>query len=443
MKACAVGAPNEEHDGLYLLLICKKGEVPRMAQLNKCFGVEIVSYVEFMAEITDFKFQMNSHPHSESSHGESSRVESSHGESSHGDSSRVESSHGESSHGELSSPPKQCPAMCVMPGDGIYEANEGDKFYGTIGFFVRINNKQNLATCYHVCYHGNKLPEDLGKRHQILSDDVKDKKSSTRTGTFWSLPRRERKEEQSQKDVEEKKERKMPEQKEGERDEQNQNFDERQEQETKKPEGETKELKRKDEKMKLGSFLWGKYDNGHDICFVEQAPDAKCVCQIPAGHPEENIRRKKEIVSYIDSGFCTVEKTGYHTGTTTGRVRGFNYCDLGTSVTTDLGLLVEDEDPKQPFASPGDSGSLVSLMKHKEKIPIAYLKTLATAKENGGNEVDVHFCYFLVELLRECREDEKVRDLQLYLTGCVCNGPAFIKNKKRKKRKTKVSSMRK
>ena len=475
MKACAVGVPNKEHDGLHLLLFCKNGKMPCMAQLKKWFGVKIVSYVEFMAEITDFKFEMNPNQHSESPDGESSLGESSLGES---------------------SAPEECQAMCVMSGDAIYEKKQGSNGYGTVGFFVRTNNNPDkllLATCYHVCYRGKKLPNNKQKAHKILINDSKNKKSHTRKGSFWSLNRRKRKEEQRQKDVEERNEGKVPEQKKGtegyvemeinkkdcsnstenvvpegpekkvrqsdnlnmqkkdnnngekievdenckddrERDEQKQNFDKRLEQKTMKPEGKAKE--RKFERIKLGRYSWGKYDDEHDICFVEQSPDIKCECLTPDDffNPKMPILDKREflhnskqaIKDEIKSGSREVEKRGYTTETRKGQLLCFGYCDLRKRSGKDDALLVKDKYRNQPFSLLGDSGSLVSLVTREDKrIPIAYLKQLATMKKNGGGERNVHLCLCLVDLFKTCREDNNVGELQLHLTGCAYNGPAF------------------
>ena len=422
MKACAVGAPNEEHDGLYLLLFCKNGKMPCMAQLKTYFGVKIVSYVEFVAEIADFKFEMNNHRAGESAQGESSRA-------------------------KLSPALKQCQTMHIKSGDGIYQENEGPDGYGTVGFLTRTsNNKVLLATCYHVCYRGKKLPKDKGNAHEILCDDSKNEKSATRTASFCCF----------QKDVEESNEGKVPEQKEGikereegkideedcsnstanvvpevdkncnddgERDEQKQNFDERQEQETKKIEGETKELPKKVKAIKLGEYFWGTYDNENDICFVELGPNDKCECQISAYQPQKIIPRKCEINTFIRNGACTVEKIGCRTGKTTGRVLCINYCKFGKHRMR-AGLLVKDEDGN-PFADPGDSGSLVSLFVEDKKIPIAYLKAAEKDKKKKKDKKKTHYCIFLVKVFRECRKHENLRNLQLYKSSCVCDRPAF------------------
>ena len=362
MEAFGIGGPNEECNALHLMVTCESGKVPCMAELKKKIGENIVFYVEFIPGIEEsFQYLVNRH-----------------------------------SDNALPRNP--------MSGDGIYIEGDSVERYGTVCIFVFTFNeaeKHFALTCYHVCY-GKKLPDNKAKAHKTLTRDSRNNKSPTRSSKLCYIARR------------------MHEEVEG-HDENHNGM-----QEEKLPNGNHEEERdeqgnNETEGHLLGKFVWGKYDDYHDICVVQLDDFNDCTCIIPDINLNK-IATKTDIARELGkSNRLIVEKTGCTSGTTRGILYKQGYCFLRGKKGPKLqqGYLVINENADEPFAMPGDSGALVKLvLADNRKLPFAYLTFYKMQKVGCKSKAQkVYFCFSLDESLKECKR-KSCRDLRECLIDC-------------------------
>ena len=251
-----------------------------------------------------------------------------------------------------------------MSGDGIYDVKDSSENYGSLGIFIAESaggKKTHFATtCYHVCYRGKRLSRNLKRRHQKLIEDSNNTQSSTHKARYrYSSARNENR------------------------------------------------------TCQLGTFLWGLYNEQHDISLIKLRKNVNCSCTMSDITCSE-LPSKKDIVGIYKrcKGAVKVENTGFSTRRREGILRGFNFCEAkkgGPDIRK--GYIIENKDDSSPFSASGDSGALVKIIPvpsenedentedetNEEKIPFAYIVIGATEGKtvchNLRNSLDeyIHF----------------------------------------------------
>ena len=416
---------SEKDNTLQLFITCAKDEVPCMADLKKRFGEDIVYFVEFIRG-TDavLEYLVNGND-----------------------------------YGNALSTTEPHHMIGPMSGDAIYNVKDSPENYGSLCIFVAGGKKKThfATTCYHVCYCG-KLPEDLEESHLKLIEDRKNIESLTRNASYCYRCRREEKgkldegrenegnssgfgddvadeegrpeeinvlgrngenergrvremqdEENILKDnveIKQKTDETTSKEMKIEGDEER---GETKEEEEHRGKGEEKEEKGKSRARKenkecvLGTFVWGVYNEKHDICLIKLPPNLNCSCTMSDITYSELSENKDIVEKYKIYGEVKVEKTGFYTGTTEGIFCGFNFCELkkgGRDIRN--GYLIKNKDNSRPFSAPGDSGALVKLVPpNNEKIPFAYIVHSTTTGQT--------FCLNLRSSLNKCKRFKEGR----------------------------------
>ena len=203
--------------------------------------------------------------------------------------------------------------------------------YGRIGVLTHDHPRHYATTCYHVCFKKD-LPEDNG--HQVLKEDY----DSGSPGC---------------KDV-------------------------------------TCVYKTEDGSLSLGKFLYGIYDDHHDIALIELEPGLNCSDTIEFLRRENNIEpalaSKIEVGKmFIDSpNEMRVEMIRPRRDSTEGilfAISGKSRCPRNKRC-----YQIKKMGRKR-FSKKGDSGSLVYLVYNEKKIPFAYV---CTADNQDGKIV--YYC---------------------------------------------------
>ncbi len=176
----------------------------------------------------------------------------------------------------------------------------------------------------------------------------------------------------------------------------------------------------------LGKFSWGVINKRHDISLIELEQDLNCFCTMSDIDNEMDPEKCKQHIAreLRKNHKVPVEKTGFSTGTTKGIVYMHKFCDLkGRNSRLKKCYLVKSENPDEPFSAPGDSGSLVKLVrKGNKKFPFAYLSVRKNLAKNDQPPIDerqvVHVCFNLQNSLNE-HERFKRKDLKACLGSCA------------------------
>ena len=200
--------------------------------------------------------------------------------------------------------------------------------------------------------------------------------------------------------------------------------------EEQKGEGEEKRESRARNENKgcmLGTFLWGVYNERHDIALIKLRKKLNCSCTMSDINCSKLPSKKKIVGIWKEcKGKLTVEKTGITTGTTEGIFSGFNFCEIkmgGRDIRK--GYIIKNKDDSRPFSAGGDSGALVKLVpsenedeknedekdeKNEMKIPFAYIVISATTAET--------FCHNLRSSLNEYKHFKRGR-MKACLGSCA------------------------
>ena len=170
------------------------------------------------------------------------------------------------------------------------------------------------------------------------------------------------------------------------------------------------EISGQDGESLLGSFLWGKFNKYHDIALVkvndgQDHLSSSDICSwttevFPAKKVNEMICKRDVRVE--------VEKIGFRTGKTGGIISQMGCCirNKGGKRHHKKGYLIKNDPNKcVPFATDGDSGSLVKVLLEKtnEKIPFGYLvgRTLTRKKRSQPEKCERFYCISLRKSLDE------------------------------------------
>ena len=232
---------------------------------------------------------------------------------------------------------------------------ENDTGYGGIGILTTAQNRHYATTCYHVCYKNDDFRQtrDQNKKHKILLEDYNIHNSQGCQGVTCRY--------------------------------------------------------KKDERP-FGEFYCGLYADEHDIALIQLKPDLDC-STMPKFLEGKNIRLtladKEEIgdifwpngkwpVQIIPPGKNPVKHGNLISVSHKGKRRPRCYrC-----------YRIEDVQGKDsPFASQGDSGSLIYLINGNEKIPFAYVCIVREEKEQN-----IYYCRNLSFSIDELIEEKKLDD---------------------------------
>ncbi len=176
----------------------------------------------------------------------------------------------------------------------------------------------------------------------------------------------------------------------------------------------------------LGKFSWGVLNERHDISLIELERGLNCFCTMSDIDNEQDPENCKQYIAHKlrEHRKVIVEKTGFSTGTTKGIVYRYGFCDLkGRNLRLRKCYLVKSENPDKPFSAPGDSGSVVKLVrKGNKKLPFSYLslwKNLTKNDQSPFDERQVEYvCFNLQNSLNE-HERFKTKDLKACLGSCA------------------------
>ena len=223
-------------------------------------------------------------------------------------------------------------------------AQEGKDRYGKIGVLTYDHPRHYATTCYHVCFK-NDLPKDNG--HEVLKKDYNSGSPGCRDVTCL--------------------------------------------------------YETEDGSLSLGKFLYGIYDDHHDIALIELEPGLNCSDTIELLRRENSIEpalASKEVVKdmTIDSdNEMRVEIIHPRRESTEGilfAITGRRRCPRNKRCYQIRKM------GRKGFSKKGDSGSLVYLVYNEKKIPFAYVCTA----DNQDGEI-VYYCrnlsYSIDELIRK------------------------------------------
>ncbi len=177
----------------------------------------------------------------------------------------------------------------------------------------------------------------------------------------------------------------------------------------------------------LGKFSWGVLNERHDISLIELEQDLNCFCTISdIDNKQDPEKCKQHIARKLKKNHkVTVEKTGFSTGTTKGIVHKYNFFDVkGRSHRLRKCYLVKSEKPDQKFSAPGDSGSVVKLVRKGKKFPFAYISLSKNlAKKDQSPPIDErqveHACFSLQKSLNELELRYNTGHLKACLGSCA------------------------
>ena len=434
--------PSERENGLQLFITREKEkeELLCMAELKKEFGENIVNYVEITPG-TDAVFEYL----------------------------------GNGNNCDYASSTTKSPQIDgPKSGDAIYIDGDSPDSYGSLGIFLADDKGKHFATtCYHVAYNGPKLPKnDIAISLQKLIEDSEDTNSDTRTCRYrFRCESEEKGNEEKQKEegkrenykgnsngvgdlvtdchgagekegrpkkmnvlerngeIETGRVAKKPDEMEVHVNQEHEKQGEKEEMEKKSGEGGKKRksgARNENKGCMLGKFSWGVVSERHDISLIELERDLNFICTMSDIDNQQDPENYKQIVGHKLSadGEVRVEKTGFFTGPRNGIIYRFGYCDVkGRSCRLRKCYLVKSENPDEPFSAPGDSGSLVKLVrKGNKKLPFAYLSVRKNLAKNDQLPIDesevVHVCFNLQNSLNE-HERFKRKDLKACLGSCA------------------------
>ena len=223
--------------------------------------------------------------------------------------------------------------------------------YGGIGVLTYDSPNHYATTCYHVCFKLD-LPEDNG--HQILKEDCKKGSPGCK--------------------------------------------------------GVTCVYTTEDGSLSLGKFLYGIYDDNHDIAFIQLEPSLNCADTIEFLKSENSIvpalaDRIKVGKMFIDSDKEMRVEIIRPKSNSTGilfAISGRSRCPRNKR------CYQIRRTGKRSFSKKGDSGSLVYLVYNEEKIPFAYV---CMADKEGGKIV--YYCrnlsYSIDELIKQHGLDTNIK----------------------------------
>ena len=216
---------------------------------------------------------------------------------------------------------------------------EDEGGYGAIGVLTGDNEKHYATTCYHVCFKEDLPENDVKKGHEILMQDCENESQGCQGATCVYTTEQERR--------------------------------------------------------LLGRFSCGLYDDNHDIALIELEPSINCSDTVefltkksisPALANKKEVKDKlfemKELPVEIIRPVTTKGKLFAATGVP--RCPRYKRC------------YRIKRTGKMPFASEGDSGSLVYLIYEGQKIPFAYV--CMVIPESGKN---VYYCRSLDHSIEE------------------------------------------
>ena len=330
-----------------------------------------------------------------------------------------------------------------VSGHAIYYSKGSDNEYGSLGVCIAGSKKVNFATtCYHVCCCGKVSKRNPAKMSRQLELDSTNRYSKTKSARYlYKCKSEEERNEKKQKHKNKKGSYKEIEYQTGKdecgsncvddnkagvdchgvssklgkyEDEKLSGIKENMPNDilkTKKEgemtdgkkikkenkEGKKEESKKGKEKKKsraekqskgrmLGKFSWGVHNLEHDFALIQlEDNELNCICQMRSIQQIEEVASKQTINEmYRQFGFLTVEKTGFTTGTTEGKLTMIGVCFSlrGRCRKLKNCYVVEDKDDTKPFSAKGDSGSAVTIVRPSDnkKILFSYV-TCAAAKK--------------------------------------------------------------
>ena len=371
--------PSERENGLQLFITREKeeDELLCMAELKKEFGEDIVNYVEITPG-TDAVFEYL----------------------------------GNGNNCDYASPTtKSRQNDGPMSGDAIYIDGDIPDSYGSLGIFIADDTGKHFATtCYHVSYDGRKLPKnDIAKRHQKLNKDSENTNSITRSCRYRYRCRSEENENEEKQEDEGKIE----------------NYKQQEQQQAMGKKGKSG-ARNENKGCMLGKFSWGVLNERHDISLIELERGLNCFCTMSDIDNEQDPEDCKQYIAHKlrEHREVIVEKTGFSTGTTKGIVYRYGFCDLkGRNLRLRKCYLVKSKNPDKPFSAPGDSGSVVKLVrKGNKKLPFSYLSLWKNLTKNDQSPIDErqveYVCFNLQDSLNE-HERFKTKDLKACLGSCA------------------------
>ena len=207
-------------------------------------------------------------------------------------------------------------------GDGIYNSQDSPDEFGSLGIFAYEKTKKHhfVSSCYHVIFRGA-LPENTREAYNTLRDDFDNELSDTRNASFCH---------------------RTGEGGEGE-------------------EGEGQIVNFATSQIN-GTFR-AKFNEEHDFALLQVLDGFELKHTSIEDINSNVLMSNAEIVRRLEEkgedGELLVKKTGCRTGTTWGILKQCGYAAGGFNYKN--GYLIENKDSNEPFAAPGDSGSLVKV----------------------------------------------------------------------------------